>query len=181
MIFNLKDKTMNNYVSWVYGELLRMYGELLQKIQAAETDISINGGDISNLYGFVGFDGQLVYSLNLANEQIPEGADLNDYIMAGTYYCSGTSIATTIANSPTVYNYKLAVEFITAGFIQQTVFDRMGHKWTRCYTISSETWGGWVGGSMTNIVKLAMNSSGQLEVTSADGKVATFDFDSIIA
>lgn len=180
MIFNLKDKTMNNYVSWVYGELLRMYGELLQKIQAAESDISINGGDITNLYGIVGFDGQLVYSLNLANEQIPEGADLNDYIMAGTYYCSGTSIATTIANSPTNLNYKLIVEFITSGFIHQRVISRAGNVWYRTYTISSEKWGEWACGSLDNITKIAMNDNGQLVVTRLDGLEVIFSPENIV-
>lgn len=174
MIFNMKDMDMNNYISWVYSTLL-------QRVQGAETDVSINGADITRIYGIVGYDGQLVHSLNLANEQIPEGSNLNDYIIAGTYYCTGTSVATKIVNSPTVYNYKLIVEFITASFIQQTVLDRMGHRWTRCYTISSDTWGDWVGGSLSNITKLALNDDGQLEVTSVDGKVATFNFDSIIA
>lgn len=91
MIFNLKDIDMNNYVSWVYSELLK-------KIQTAETTISEKSEDIYRINGFVGFDGQLMYSLNLANEQIPEGSNLNDYIMTGTYYCTGTSVATTIAN-----------------------------------------------------------------------------------
>ena len=167
MIFNLKDIDMNNYISWIYSTLL-------PRVQGAETDIGINGADITRLYGYVGYDGQLVHSLNLANEQIPEGADLNEYIMAGTYYCSGTSIATTIANSPTVYNYKLIVEFITAGFIQQTVLDRMGHRWTRCYTISSETWTDWVCGSLSNISKVTMNDNGELVVTRTDGLEAVF-------
>ena len=105
---------MNNYVSWVYSELLK-------KIQSAETNISTNSDDIYRINGFVGFDGQLMYSLNLANEQIPENSDLNDYTMTGTYYCTGTSVATTIANSPTTYNYKMVVEFITASYVQQTV------------------------------------------------------------
>lgn len=173
MIFNLKDKAMNNYISWVYGELL-------PRIQAAESDIGINGADITNLYSFVGFDGQLVYSLNLANEQIPEGADLNDYIIAGTYYCTGTSVATTIANSPTVYNYKLAVEFVTAAFIQQTVYDRMGHKWTRCYTISADTWTDWVCGSLGNITKINLNDNGELVVTRLDGLQVVFKAENIV-
>ena len=158
---------MNNYVSWVYSTLLRM-------IQGAETDISINGGEIERLNDFVGYDGQLVYSLNLANEQIPEGADLNDYIMAGTYYCSGTSIATTIANSPTNLNYKLIVEFITAGFIHQRVISRAGNVWYRTYTISTETWGAWACGSLDNITKISMNDNGELLVTRTDGLQTVF-------
>lgn len=42
---------MNNYVSWVYNELLK-------KIQSAETNISDNSDDIYRINGFVGFDGQ---------------------------------------------------------------------------------------------------------------------------
>lgn len=173
MIFNLKDNDMNNYITWVYNTLL-------QRVQGAETDISINGGDITKLYGYVGYDGQLVHSLNLANEQIPEGADLNEYIIAGTYYCTGTSIATTILNSPTVYNYKLIVEFITSTFIQQTILDRMGHRWTRCYTISNEEWTDWVCGSMSNISKITMNNNGELLVTRADGVTVTFNPDTLM-
>lgn len=173
MIINVKDIDMNNYISWIYSTLLT-------RVQAAETDIGILGGDIDRFNGFIGYDGQLMYSLNLANEQIPEGADLNEYIMAGTYYCSGTSIATKIANSPTVYNYKLIVEFITAGFIQQTVLDRMGHKWTRCYTISSETWGDWVCGSLGNITKINLNDNGQLVVTRLDGLQVVFSAENIV-
>ena len=173
MIFNLKDNDLNNYVTWVYNTLI-------QRVQAAETDISINGGDISNLYGFVGFDGQLVHSLNLANEQIPEGADLNEYIMAGTYYCSGTGIATTIANSPTNLNYKLIVEFITSGFIHQTVISRAGNRWYRTYTISTEKWGEWVCGSLDNITKIAMNDNGQLVVTRLDGLEVIFSPENIV-
>lgn len=167
MILNVKDIGMNNYITWIYSTLLK-------QLQGAETDIAINGGDISRLYDFVGYDGQLVHSLNLANEQIPEGADLNEYIMAGTYYCSGTSIATTIANSPTNLNYKLIVEFITSGFICQTVISRAGNVWYRTYTISNETWGEWVCGSLDNITKIAMNDNGELVVTRADGITATF-------
>lgn len=167
MIINLKDIDMNNYITWVYSSLL-------QRIQGAETDISINGGAIERLTGFVGYDGQMVYSLNLANEQIPEGADLNDYISMGTYYCSGTSVATTIANSPTTYNYKLVVEFITAAFIQQTVIDRAGRRWQRSYTISTDTWSAWVCGSLNNISNMTMNDNGELVVTRADGVTATF-------
>ena len=173
MIFNLKDKAMNNYISWVYSTLL-------QRVQAAETDVSINGGDITKLYGFVGFDGQLVHSLNLANEQIPEGADLNEYVMAGTYYCSGTAIATTIANSPTNLNYKLIVEFITSGFINQTVISRAGNVWYRTYTISNDTWGEWVCGSLDNITKIAMNDNGQLVVTRLDGLEVVFSPENIV-
>lgn len=43
MIFNLKDIDMNNYVSWVYSELLK-------RIQTAETNITINSEDIDLLY-----------------------------------------------------------------------------------------------------------------------------------
>lgn len=173
MIFNLKDNDINNYITWVYNSLL-------QRLQAAETDISINGGEIERLNSFVGYDGQLVHSLNLANEQIPEGADLNEYIMAGTYYCSGTGIATSIANSPTNLNYKLIVEFITAGFIHQTVISRAGNRWYRTYTISSETWGAWVCGSLDNITKIAMNNNGQLVVTRLDGLEVTFSPENIV-
>lgn len=167
MIFNLKDIDMNNYISWVYSSLL-------QRVQASETDISILGGDINRLNDFVGYDGQMVYSLNLANEQIPEGANLNDYISMGTYYCSGTSVATTIVNSPTTYNYKLIVEFITAAFIQQTVIDRAGRRWQRSYTISTETWGDWVCGSLNNISSVTINDNGELVVTRLDGLIATY-------
>ena len=173
MIFNLKDMDMNNYISWVYSTLL-------QRIQGAETDIGINGADITKLYGFVGFDGQLVHSLNLANEQIPEGADLNEYIMAGTYYCSGTGIATSIANSPTNLNYKLIVEFITSGFIHQTVISRAGNRWYRTYTISNETWSEWACGSLDNITKIAMNDNGQLVVTRLDGLQVVYSPENIV-
>lgn len=173
MIFNLKDVDMNNYISWVYNTLLK-------SIQGAETDISINGGEIERINGFVGYDGQLVYSLNLANEQIPEGADLNEYIMAGTYYCSGTGIATSILNSPTNLNYKLIVEFITSGFIHQTVISRAGNRWYRTYTISNETWSKWVGGSLDEITKITMNNNGQLLVTRLDGVTATFNPDTLL-
>ena len=51
MIFNLKDIDMNNYVSWVYSELLK-------RIQTAETNITTNSEDIYRMNGFAGFDGQ---------------------------------------------------------------------------------------------------------------------------
>lgn len=172
MIFNLKDIDMNNYVSWVYSELLK-------RIQTAETNISTNSEDIYRMNGFVGFDGQLMYSLNLANEQIPENSDLNDYTMTGTYYCTGTSVATTIANSPTTYNYKLVVEFITASYIQQTVIDRLGGRWSRTYTLSSDTWTKWVCRSLNNIAYVTMNNNGELIVTREDGIKATFKPDSL--
>ena len=158
---------MNNYVSWVYSELLK-------KIQSAESNISDNSDDIYRINGFVGFDGQLMYSLNLANEQIPENSDLNDYTMTGTYYCTGTSVATTIANSPTTYNYKLVVEFITASYVQQTVIDRMGGRWSRNYALNSDTWTKWVCRSLNNIAYVTMNNNGELIVTREDGIKATF-------
>lgn len=158
---------MNNYVSWVYSELLK-------RIQTAETNITTNSEDIYRTNGFVGFDGQLMYSLNLANEQIPENSDLNDYTMTGTYYCTGTSVATTIANSPTTYNYKLVVEFITASYVQQTVIDRLGGRWSRTYTLSSDTWTKWVCRSLNNIAYVTMNNNGELIVTREDGIKATF-------
>lgn len=158
---------MNNYVSWVYSELLK-------KIQSAETNITTNSEDIYRMNGFVGFDGQLMYSLNLANEQIPENSDLNDYTMTGTYYCTGTSVATAIANSPTTYNYKLVVEFITASYVQQTVIDRMGGRWSRNYALNSDTWTKWVCRSLNNIAYVTMNNNGELIVTREDGIKATF-------
>ncbi len=173
MIFNLKDIDMNNYVSWVYSELLK-------RIQTAETNITTNSEDIYRMNGFVGFDGQLMYSLNLANEQIPENSDLNDYTMTGTYYCTGTSVATTIANSPTTYNYKLVVEFITASYVQQTVIDRLGGRWSRTYTLSSDTWTKWVCRSMNNIAYVTMNNNGELIVTREDGIKATFTPTSLV-
>lgn len=163
---------MNNYVSWVYSELLK-------RIQTAETNITTNSEDIYRMNGFVGFDGQLMYSLNLANEQIPENSDLNDYTMTGTYYCTGTSVATTIANSPTTYNYKLVVEFITASYVQQTVIDRLGGRWSRTYTLSSDTWTKWVCRSLNNIAYVTMNNNGELIVTREDGIKATFKPDSL--
>lgn len=173
MILNIKDLSMNNYVTWVYSTLL-------QRLQAAETDISANGGDITRIYGHVGYDGQLAYGLDLASVQIPENSDLDDYKTVGTYYCTGTSIATTIANSPTTYNYKLVVEVITAAFIQQTVIDRAGRRWHRSYTISTDTWGSWLCGSLNNITNLTINNNGELVVTRADGITATFAPTSLI-
>lgn len=167
MIYNLKDMALNNYVTWVYSTLL-------QRVQAAETDISINGGDISRIYDFVGYDGQLMYSLNLAPEQIPEGSDLNDYISAGAYYCTGTNIATTMTNVPTTLNFKLVVEFLTSAFIGQTVIARDGKRWYRTYTISAKTWSDWVCGTLHNISNITMDDNGQLVVTRADGIKATF-------
>ncbi len=167
MIFNLKDIDMNNYISWVYSELLG-------RIQTAENNISDNSDDIYRINGFVGFDGQLVYSVGLPNEQIPENSDLNDYTMTGTYYCSGTSVATTIAHSPTTYNYKVVVENITASYVLQTVIDRLGGRWSRSYAINSDTWTDWVCSSLNNISKVTMNNNGELLVTRADGVTATF-------
>ena len=63
MIFNLKDVDMNNYISWVYSELLG-------RIQTAENNISDNSDDIYRINGFVGFDGQLMYSVNLPKTSI---------------------------------------------------------------------------------------------------------------
>lgn len=152
----------------------------------ADTDHSIYVRTrISNVWGawyeVITSKSQAAYQLNIPPVQIPSGANLNNYKDIGNYFCTGTSTATLIENSPTVYNYKLVVEQITPAFIQQTVLDRLGGRWTRQYTISTDTWGNWVGASFNNISDISMNSSGQLEITTTDGKVATFDFDSIIA
>ena len=85
-----------------------------------------------------------------------------------------TSVATTIAHSPTTYNYKVVVENITASYVLQTVIDRLGGRWSRSYAINSDTWTEWVYSSLNNISKVTMNNNGELLVTRADGVTATF-------
>ena len=49
-------------------------------------------------------------ALNTGNTVIPENADLNDYMTAGVYTCTGSTVAKTLANCPHVgSNFKLIV------------------------------------------------------------------------
>ena len=164
---------MNNYITWVYNTLI-------QRVQAAESDISINGADITNLYSHVGYDGQNVYELGVPDEVIPANSDLNDYTPAGNYYCTGTSVATTLANCPTDYNFKLTTEYITGAFIMQTVKARDGGVFRRIYTISLDEWTDWEANYLNNISHIGLNGNGQLLVTRADGVVCTFDPSSLM-
>lgn len=250
MIFNLKDKELNNYITWVYNELITLISALTGKITGYEDigqlgapkNITVAGENLDNYYtsgiytfganytpvnvptgnsngwlvvlqwgvsagtskqfwlrhGTLGTNdfniyvrtrianvwgdwvevitskSQSAYQFNLPPVNIPSGSNLNDYLTIGNYYVSGTSVATTIENAPTVYNFKMTVEYITAAFIQQTVLDRMGKRWTRDYTISTKEWTNWVCGALDNIASVTMNNNGQLVVTRADGIIATF-------
>ncbi|MCI8454152.1 MAG: hypothetical protein HFE84_06010 [Lachnospiraceae bacterium] len=65
------------------------------------------------------------YSLDAA-VQIPEGADLNDYVTPGNYLCNSTEIAKTLKNCPfTSAGFVLHVERVTGGstenFIKQKI------------------------------------------------------------
>lgn len=174
MIFNLKDMDMNNYISWVYSTLLQRVQNDEANIKTNRENIKSNLEDITLLFGYVGVDGQSSYQLGIPLEQIPEDSNLNDYTITGTYYCTGTSVATTIENCPTTYNFKLVVEIITAAFTQQTVIDRAGRRWYRTYAVNADTWTDWICGSMLNIRDITMNANGELVVTRADGVTATF-------
>lgn len=123
---------------------------------------------------------QLVYQLGVPNGTVTLNTDLNDYIETGEYMCVGTNSATTIANTPTSYNFKLIVEYVTGGFIQQTVIARDGKRWMRTYTISTKAWGDWLCGSLDNISAITMDNNGRLIVTRIDGTKSTFNPDTLI-
>lgn len=151
----------------------------------ADTDHSIYirtriNGNWGEWYEVITSKSQGAYQLTIPPVQILSGANLDNYKEVGNYFCTGTSVATTITNSPTVYNFKLVVEQITTAFIQQTILDRMGHRWTRCYTISTGEWSDWVCGSLSNITKITLNDNGQLVVTRLDGLQAVFSAENIV-
>lgn len=98
MIFNLKDIDMNNYISWVYSSLL-------QRVQAAETDISINGGAIDNINAKITDTGWVTLTLLNGVKLFTEGYNLQVRRVGNTVYMRGritglTEHPTTIAILP---------------------------------------------------------------------------------
>lgn len=98
MIFNLKDIDMNNYISWVYSSLL-------QRVQAAETDISINGGAIDNINARITDTGWVTLTLLNGVKLLTEGYNLQVRRVGNTVYMRGritglTEHPTTIAILP---------------------------------------------------------------------------------
>ena len=98
MIFNLKDIDMNNYISWIYSTLL-------QRIQAAETDISINGAAIDNINERIADTGWVTLELLNGVTLYTEGYDLQIRRIHNTVYMRGritniTEHPTTIAIVP---------------------------------------------------------------------------------
>lgn len=98
MIYNLKDLDLNNYVTWVYSTLL-------QRVQAAETDISINGGAIDNINERIADTGWVSLELLNGVQLFTEGYDLQIRKIYNTVYMRGriTNITvkpTTIAVLP---------------------------------------------------------------------------------
>ena len=98
MIFNLKDNEMNNYITWVYGTLL-------QRVQASETDISINGEAIDNINDRIADTGWVSLELLNGVRLYTEGYDLQIRRIHNTVYMRGritglTEHPTTIATIP---------------------------------------------------------------------------------
>lgn len=98
MILNLKDIDMNNYISWVYSSLL-------QRVQAAETDISINGGAIDNINARITDTGWVTLTLLNGVKLFTEGYNLQVRRVGNTVYMRGritglTEHPTTIAILP---------------------------------------------------------------------------------
>lgn len=98
MILNLKDIDMNNYISWVYSSLL-------QRVQAAETDISINGGAIDNINARITDTGWVTLTLLNGVKLLTEGYNLQVRRVGNTVYMRGritglTEHPTTIAILP---------------------------------------------------------------------------------
>lgn len=98
MIINLKDLDMNNYISWIYSTLL-------QRVQAAETDISINGGAIDNINERIADTGWVDVDLLNGVKLYTEGYNLQIRKVYNTVYMRGritglTEHPTTIAILP---------------------------------------------------------------------------------
>ena len=84
------------------------------------------------------------YNFNLAENIISANSDLNNFKTIGTYRATGTNVATSIANSPTTYNFRLTVEYISSNnYIMQTVVDRDGVTYRRACDISASKWTSW--------------------------------------
>ena len=89
---------MNNYITWVYGTLL-------QRVQASETDISINGEAIDNINDRIADTGWVSLELLNGVRLYTEGYDLQIRRIHNTVYMRGritglTEHPTTIATIP---------------------------------------------------------------------------------
>ncbi len=98
MIFNLKDIDMNNYVSWVYSSLL-------ERVQASETDISINGSAIDSINEKIADTGWVNVELLNGAKLFTEGYNLQIRKIGKIVYMRGritglTEHPTTIAVLP---------------------------------------------------------------------------------
>ncbi len=76
--------------------------------------------------------------------EIPENADLNDYIEPGNYYCTTNDIAETISNYPLGFAFTLKVEKGTGiGYPCQTIRELNTGKILLRYKIDG-LWRGWI-------------------------------------
>ena len=84
------------------------------------------------------------YSLGRGIE-IPDGADLNDYIEPGAYFCSSSTHAATLLNCPlSTSNFKLIVERVGAeSYIRQNIVagGSTARNFSRVKTSDWNTWG----------------------------------------
>lgn len=83
--------------------------------------------------------------------EIPENADLNDYIKPGSYYCEATATAETLSNCPFTKAFTLKVEKSTGvGYPSQTIREYNSGRVLYRY-LTGGLWKEWAGQSDTKL------------------------------
>ena len=86
----------------------------------------------------------LVHSFSVPEKTIANGSNLNSFKSIGSYRAVGTDAATTLSNCPTLYNFRLDIEFVSSSnYLMQTIIDRTAAIYRRVCDLSSNTWTEW--------------------------------------
>lgn len=109
-------------------------------------------------------------------QNIPSGANLNDYKAFGTYRCTSNNTAAGLSNSPTNLSFALVVMDIlgTSGTATQWIVNYLGKMYMRSYR--SGSWTNWasVTGDKQNVTRqvtatIAPNGSAAISAPTVSG------------
>ena len=141
--------------------------KLLQDTKLDKNSNAVSASKLNNKVKLNGadFDGSTGITVPALSSAIPANADLNDYRTPGFYYCSGSGIAATIANTAFTFAFSLLVE--SAATVKQTFTQyNSGLTAIRVYNIDSSTWTPWktVAFTDSNITGTSANITGVVSI-----------------
>lgn len=87
---------------------------------------------------------RFINPLSLTDNLITANSNLNSYKTIGAYRGSGTDFAASLTNCPTLYNFKMTVEYLSSNnYLLQTVIDRTAATYRRVCDMTTGAWTDW--------------------------------------